>query len=165
MKTSAEQLIFEMMKFDAGDPARIQHYIKVYTFAHMIGLKEHLDEETLYILDSAAVLHDIGIHPAEEKYGKCNGKLQELEGPPCAREMLEKAGGFTDAEIDRICFLIAHHHTYDQVDGMDYRILLEADFLVNAFEDHLSKESISAGRSNIFETESGNELLNIMFGL
>ena len=33
---------------------------------------------------------------------------------------------------DRIAFLISHHHTIDQIDGMDYQILIEADYLVNA---------------------------------
>jgi hypothetical protein len=30
-------------------------------------------------------------------------------------------------------------HTYTGVDGMDYRILLEADFLVNAHSDGLGR--------------------------
>lgn len=37
--------------------------------------------------------------------------------------------------IDRVCYLVGHHHTYDNIDGMDYQILVEADFLVNLFED------------------------------
>lgn len=43
----------------------------------------------------------------------------------------------SEDETNRICYLIAHHHTYDNVEGLDYRILLEADFLVNAMEDDL----------------------------
>lgn len=48
---------------------------------------------------------------------------------------------------------------------MDYRILLEADFLVNAFEDDLSSESICTFREKVFRTKTGTELLNMMFGL
>ncbi len=71
----------------------------------------------------------------------------------------------TAAEVDRICYLIAHHHTYENVDGLDYRILLEADFLVNALEDDLPKEAIRKCRENVFETETGVYLLNTMFGV
>ena len=49
--------------------------------------------------------------------------------------------GFDDDISKRVQYLIAHHHTYDHVDGIDYQILIEADFLVNIMEDHLSKEA------------------------
>lgn len=55
-----------------------------------------------------------------------------------AKELLAKTGAYTADEIDRICYLVGHHHTYVNVDGIDYRILLEADFLVNAYEDEMS---------------------------
>mgnify|MGYP000340972515 FL=1 len=32
---------------------------------------------------------------------------------------------------ERVAYLIGHHHTYDKIEGMDYQILVEADFLVN----------------------------------
>ena len=73
-----------MMKYYTGDPKRIQHFIKVYQFAKMIGELEKLPEEVQYILETAAIVHDIGIKPAEEKYGSCGGKLQEQEGPAAA---------------------------------------------------------------------------------
>lgn len=154
-----------MIEFNAGDPKRIQHFIKVYEFAHVIGAKEGLDENTLRILDIASIMHDIGIRPSEEKYGRCNGKLQEQEGPAYAREMLSLFPDVTENERDRVCFLIAHHHTYTNVEGLDYRILLEADFLVNAMEDKLKKDAIITFRDRVFRTETGLYLLNTMFGL
>lgn len=160
-----EDLIIKMTEFNAGDPKRIQHFIKVYEFAHVIGVKEGLDEATLRILDIASIMHDIGIRPSEQKYGRCDGKLQEQEGPAYARDML---AGFTTAsreEVERVCYLIAHHHTYENVDGLDYRILLEADFLVNALEDNLPKPAIIHFRDKVFRTETGIHLINTMFGL
>ena len=106
-------LIIKMTEFNAGDPLRIQHMIKVYEFAHIIGVKEGLDAKTLKILDIASVMHDIGIRPSEEKYGYCTGKLQEQEGPAYAREMLSHFTDVTEEEKERVCWLIAHHHTYD----------------------------------------------------
>lgn len=160
-----DELIMKMTEFNAGDPKRIQHFIKVYEFAHLIGVNEGLDGELLRILDMASIMHDIGIRPAEEKYGRCDGKLQEQEGPHYAKEMLSEFPEITADEIDRVCFLIAHHHTYDRVDGPDYRILLEADFLVNAMEDELPEDAIIHFRDKVFKTKTGLYLLNTMYGM
>jgi len=160
-----DELIIRMTEFNNGDPKRIQHFIKVFEFAHVIGVKEGIDVGKLRILDMAAIMHDIGIRPSEEKYGSCDGKLQEQEGPVYAREMLAEFPEVTEIETERICYLIAHHHTYDNVDGIDYRILLEADFLVNALEDELDKAAIIHFRDKVFETATGTYLLNTMFDL
>ena len=160
-----EKLIMEMAKFNGGDPKRIQHFTKVYEYAHTIGVLEKLDGKTQAILDIASIMHDIGIRPSEEKYGRCDGKLQEQEGPAYALEMLEKFPEVTAEEAERVCFLIGHHHTYTGVDGLDWQILLEADFLVNAYEDGLNGESIKTFREKVFRTKTGTELLDTMYGL
>ena len=158
------KLAVAAIAYDKGDAKRIQHFIKVHSFAELIGRMEGLDSRTLEILRAAAVLHDIGIHAAEEKYGNCSGKYQEIEGPAPAREILNRLT--TDGElIDRVCFLIAHHHTYSGVNGSDWQILLEADFIVNAYEDALKADAIRHFRDNIFKTKSGLSLLNKIFAL
>ena len=158
------KLTVAAITYDKGDAKRIQHFIKVHSFAELIGRMEGLDSRTLEILRTAAVLHDIGIHAAEEKYGNCSGKYQEIEGPAPAREILSRLS--TDEElIDRVCFLIAHHHTYSGVNGSDWQILLEADFIVNAYEDALKADAIRHFRNNIFKTKSGLSLLNKIFAL
>lgn len=160
-----EELIIEMVKFDCGDPKRIQHFTKVYEYAHTIGALEKLDAETLKILEIASIMHDIGIRPSEEKYGRCDGKLQEQEGSAYAHEMMKSFLEISPEEAERVCFLIGHHHTYVGVDGLDWQILLEADFLVNAYEDGLSKESIKTFREKVFRTKTGISLLDIMYGI
>lgn len=160
-----EQLIMQMTEFNRGDAKRIQHFMKVYEYAHLIGKLEGLDAETQKILDIASIMHDIGIRPSEEKYGRCDGKLQEQEGPVYARKMLEEFEEVSKEETDRVCYLIEHHHTYTGVDEEDYRILLEADFLVNAYEDKLNVENILAVRENVFRTKNGTKLLNMMYNL
>ena len=160
-----EQVILKMVDFEKGCPKRIQHFLKVYEFAHLIAEAEHMNEKDKELLEVAAIVHDIGIRPSKEKYGYCNGKTQEEEGPKHARELFEEFEGLSDEFVDRICYLIAHHHTYDNVDGLDYRILIEADFLVNAYEDDMDKEAILTVRNKIFRTRMGMELLNTMFDL
>ena len=159
-----EKLIEAMMEYDQGDPRRIQHFLKVYELARTIGRLEGLDARAQKILEGAAVLHDIGIHKAEEKYGSCEGKYQELEGPPEARALLERLL-WPEAEIGRVCFLIAHHHTYQGIDSADWQILVEADFLVNLYEDGASEQSIRNVYDRIFKTDSGRRLCRYMFGL
>lgn len=161
-QTTVDELTLRMIEFDKGDAKRIQHFLKVHRFAQFIGRAEHLESHALFVLECAAVLHDIGIHPAEAIYGNCNGKLQEQEGPVQARYMLERMR-FDTADIDRICWLIAHHHTYTDIKDLDYQILVEADFLVNAYEDNLSEHAVLAMMKNIFRTETGRKLGKLMF--
>ena len=132
--TRLDELLYEMTRYDDKDVKRIQHFLKVHEFARLIGLAENLDPYTQEVLEAAAIVHDIGIHKAEEKYGRNTGKYQEMEGPGEARTMLT-ALSWPQEVIDRVCYLVGHHHTYDNIDGMDYQILVEADFLVNLFED------------------------------
>lgn len=157
-------VIHEMILFDRGDARRIQHFLKVYQFAALIGELEGLSPEQQEILEIAAILHDIGIIPSEKKYGISNGKLQEQEGPAYARELLNRIGGYGQEFIDRVCFLIAHHHTYEGIDGLDWQILLEADFLVNSFEKNMTEEAIKKFRASVFRTKSGIALLNNQYG-
>lgn len=157
-----DQLELEMIAFNRGDPMRVQHLIKVHRFAQLMGRMEHLDGHTQFITECAALVHDIGIHPAEEKYGACNGPLQEQEGPAYARALLEKLG-LEAEDVDRICYLVGHHHTYTHIDGIDYQILVEADFLVNLYEDNLGSEAVDHALEKIFRTPSGKELCRSIY--
>ena len=158
-----DSLSLAMISYNNADPMRIQHTTKVHAYARLIGLGEELDEETQFILESAALVHDIGIRASEKKYGHQNGKLQEQEGPAVARDLLERLGGYTEVQIARICWLVAHHHTYHVCEDMDYQILIEADFLVNLYEDNESPKAIEAIRRNIFKTKSGLKIFDDMY--
>lgn len=162
MDEQDRKLIEKMIEYYAGDPKRVQHFLKVYEFAKLIGESESLDEETMHILRTAAIVHDIGIKVSEEKYGSSNGKYQEKEGPAVAEPML-LALGYDEAVIDRVLFLIAHHHTYNEIEGLDYQILVEADFLVNLFEDGSSRETAEKVQKNIFRTKTGIKYLQHFF--
>lgn len=161
--TTIDRLFFAMLDFDEGSAERIQHFTKVHAFARQIGLCEGLDEATQYTLELTALTHDIGIRPATELHGYCNGKLQEEIGPQYGRELLEQLG--VEGEIvERVCYLIAHHHTYTHVDGLDYRILLEADFLVNLHENNATPTAIETAYHQIFTTKTGRTMCRTMFG-
>lgn len=156
------RLIAKMTEYYAGDPKRIQHFLKVYQFARLIGEGEKIPSEELFILRTAAIVHDIGIKISEEKYGTSSGKYQEKEGPAVAQPMLHSLG-YEEDVIDRVLFLIANHHTYDRIEGTDYQILVEADFLVNLYEDGCSRKTAENVKKNIFRTETGLWYLEKMF--
>lgn len=155
-------LVREMITYDAGDPRRVHHFLKVYGFAKAIGELEGLDALTQEILEIAALTHDIGIRNSERKYGSAAGSHQEAEGPPEAEKLL-RALGAQPQVIRRVCWLIAHHHTYTDIAGMDYQILVEADFLVNALEDGLSPEAIRSVERRIFKTAAGIRFLSQLY--
>lgn len=157
-----ERLKAEMISFDRGDAKRIQHFLKVHSLSRLIAIEEQLEEHDLLVLESAALLHDIGIHPAEAKYGSCNGKLQEQEGPAPAREILTRLG-YGEDDIERICYMIAHHHTYTGINTKELQILIEADFLVNLYEDESSADTVRNVERNIFRTTAGRRILEEMF--
>ena len=158
------KLHFEMIRLYSGDVKRIQHFCKVHSYAKLIAEMENIDADTLFILETAALTHDIGIHYCEEKYGRCDGKLQEKYGPDIAKKLLADLD-FEEKVSERVQYLIAHHHTYDDIDGIDYQILVEADFLVNLYEDGLSNQEVEHAYEKIFRTDSGKKLCREMFHL
>ena len=151
-----------MISYYAKDPRRVNHFLKVFSFAKSIGELERLNEETQDILEVASIMHDIGIKISEEKYNSCAGNYQEIEGPPIAREMLLKFK-FDEKFIDRVCYLIGHHHTYSKIDGIDYQILIEADFLVNIYEDEIKSSQIESVKEKHFKTKVGIEFLTNLY--
>ena len=158
------QLHLAMIELYKGDAKRIQHFCKVHSYAKLIAETENVDENCLFIIEAAALTHDIGIHICEEKYGSCNGKLQEKEGPAIAEKLLEELG-FDRNVSERVQYLIAHHHTYGNINEMDYQILVEADFLVNIMEEGSSKEAAIKAYQNIFKTSCGKKICREMFGI
>ena len=153
-----------MLQYYTGDAKRIQHFIKVHSFAKLIGVMENLSSDEQYVLEIAAYVHDIGIKKAEELYGDCSGKHQEELGPELAKNLLIDLG-CEGVVIKRVCYLVGHHHTYTNVDSRDYQILIEADFLVNLFDDVMSMEAVEHAYKNIFRTEAGRRICREMFGL
>ena len=113
-----QEAIRAMIDWERGEPYRIQHFLKVHSFCRYIGQEEGLTEEELEHLELAGVVHDIGIRPAEEKFGKHDGPIQEGEGVEPARQLLQGIG-VEEAAAERIAFLVGHHHTLTGVDGID----------------------------------------------
>ncbi len=151
-----------MIRYNGTDARRIAHAMKVWGYSKAIAELERLSPGKRETLSYAAILHDIGIHNAERIHGSNAGSFQELEGPPVARELLATIGLPGDI-VARVLFLVGNHHSYGKVDGADFRILVEADFIVNAEEDALDARAIAAARGNVFRTAGGIATLDGLF--
>ena len=162
MKGLITRLAQAMAAYDAGNPMRVQHFMKVYAFAKFIGESEGLGEDLQEILEAAALAHDIGIKKSLEKYQSAAGNYQEREGPPEARALLSSLKA--DKELTgRVCYLVGHHHTYTDISGLDYQILVEADFLVNIYEGKMTAQEIRSVREKIFKTAAGRRFLDLLY--
>ena len=134
------QIMEKMIAFSEGNIHDITHLSCVWTYAKTIGELEGLDADTQFILEVAAITHDIACPLCRKKYGNTNGKYQEQEGAPLVREFLADTG-MTAAQIDRVAYLVGHHHSPAQIDGIDYQILIEADYIVNASESGYGQQA------------------------
>lgn len=156
------KIIQKMINFSSGNLHDINHFMKVWAFAKTIGELEKLNSKTQFILEISAIVHDIACPLCREKYGNTNGKHQGIEGEALVREFF-KDTDFEQQQIDRIAYLVAHHHTFNEINGLDYQILVEADYLVNAEESNYSKQNIENVKNRIIKTKSGIELLESMY--
>ena len=156
------KIVNKMIDFYRGTRSDVRHFLKVYAYAQTIGRLEGLDEKTSDTLEIAAIVHDIACPLCREKYGNTNGKHQEEESEELLKIFLSEFALPKEME-ERIIYLVTHHHTYTNVEGMDYQILLEADYLVNADESEYSDEAIRNFRERVFKTQSGLHMLDSIY--
>ena len=158
------EILRKMIAFSDGNLHDIDHLVRVWTYARTIGELEGLDARTQRTLEIAAIVHDIACPLCREKYGNTNGKYQEAEGAPMAAAFLADSG-MTAEQIDRVAFLVGHHHTFTDIDGIDYQILIEADYIANAAENGWSAGNIANFADNMCKTAAGRSLIKAVFGV
>ncbi len=158
------QIMEKMIAYSRGNIHDIDHLIRVWTYAKTIGELEGVDPETQFILEIAAITHDIACPLCREKYGCTDGKLQEKEGVPLVRAFLSGTG-LTEEQISRAAFLAGHHHTLKGIDGADWQILVEADYIANATENGYSRQNRENFMRTVMKTESGKRLLKAIGSL
>jgi hypothetical protein len=122
-----ERVRAAMEEYFGEDQRRIDHALQVSLYAR--ELLSYIDADPVQTL-SAAYLHDIGIPEAERVHGSSAGNFQELEGPPVAEGILAKLKT-EDALADAIVKIVGNHHTPGAIDSSEFRIIWDADALVN----------------------------------
>ncbi len=161
LKVMRDKLIDEMQKVFGADTRRIEHALAVLSYAEQIQATEGGDP---LIVRAAAILHDIGIHEAESKYASSAGKYQEIECPPIAGEILAKYD-LDEAVVEHICKIIANHHSAKDIDTIEFRIVWDADWLVNIPEEFpdKGKETLQKRIDEIFKTNTGRQIAAELF--
>ena len=156
MKDIRADLTRAMEDYFGGDIRRIDHAHRVTDYAEELLTLEAGDYT---VVMAAAVLHDIGIHQAQEKYGSTSGRYQEKEGPPIARRILTRLG-FKPEPIEEICTIIAHHHSPGKITTRNFSLLYDADWLVNLRDEYdiQDREKLSKVIERVFLTPSGRAL-------
>lgn len=159
--TIKQKLIKELEGYLGDDKKRIMHAKDVMNFAEELLREENAD---WHIVIPASILHDIGIKEAEKKYGSSAGHHQEKEGPPIARKILLKIGLKKDG-IDEICELIAHHHSPGKINTQNFKILYDADWLVNLKDevDIKNRAKLEKAINKVFLTEAGKEIASRIY--
>jgi len=159
---TVSEIMTKMVSYSNGNLHDINHFLKVYAYAKTIGECEHLPAFEQKCLEVSAIVHDIACPLCREKYGTTAGPYQEREGMILTREFLADCGLSAEV-VERVVYLVGHHHTLSAVDGPDYQILLEADYLVNADEGRRSTENIESTLSTMFKTATGTALLKAIY--
>ena len=158
------EILQKMIAFSDGNIHDIDHLVRVWTYARTIGQLEGLDNRTQQIVETAAIVHDIACPLCREKYGSTNGTYQEREGEPLARAFLEEFD-MPDAMVERVVWLVGHHHSLQNIDGMDHQILIEADYIANATENGWKRDNAKNFLQKMMKTASGRRLLSDIYGL
>jgi HD superfamily phosphodiesterase len=156
-----KDLINDMKAVFGDDKKRIDHALNVLVYAQKLQASEGGDGS---IIDASAILHDIGIHQAERKYGSAAGKYQEIEGPPIAEKILRKYD-FDDRAIEFICDIIANHHSGKCQESTEFSCVWDADKIVNILEELniMSRKNLKTFISNVFKTKSGKNAAEELF--
>lgn len=156
------QMIQKMIEFYEGNVHDIEHFLKVHSYARLIGSLEGLDRKSLDTLEIAAIVHDIACPLCREKYGNTSGAHQEAESEGLLLPFLAEFD-LAEEVRERVIYLVSHHHTISEIQGQDYQILIEADFLVNAAESQMPGEQAETFYEKVARTETGKRLLAQMY--
>ena len=60
---------------------------------------------------------------------------------------------------------MGHHHSPAQIDCIDYQILIEADYIVNASESGYSRQMLQSFMEHTMKTAAGIRLTKTVFGV
>jgi DNA-directed RNA polymerase subunit RPC12/RpoP/HD superfamily phosphohydrolase YqeK len=148
----------EMRKTFKTDLKRIRHATTVARYAERIGKDEG---GNLGVIIMAAYLHDIGIVEAERKHASTAPTHQHQEGPPIARQILEKLGADEDL-VGEVCDIVGHHHAPRDQESLNFKVVYDADLITNLEEEQAEEPRGTGDLSGIVDrsllTESGRRL-------
>jgi HD superfamily phosphodiesterase len=158
-----DRVAIEMKRYFRNDFKRIGHASRVARYAERIGREER---GNLAVILVASYLHDIGIKESERKYQSSSARHQEEEGPPVARDILERLGAKAEL-VDEVCDIVGHHHHPRPEETINFKCLYDADLITNLEENHkespMGVEQLRGTLAKSFLTQSGKRLAEEVF--
>jgi putative nucleotidyltransferase with HDIG domain len=153
-----DRVALEMKRYFGHDFKRIGHAANVARYAERI-VKEEQGNPAVVLC--AAYLHDIGMHEAERKHSSAAAQHHEEEGPVIAREILTRLGARPEI-VDEVCDIVGHHHHPREQETLNFKIVHDADLIVNLEEDHkgrdIDTDSVEGVIDRTFLTETGKRV-------
>jgi len=150
-----DKVALAMRRYFGADQRRIRHAEDVAHYALEIG---RLEKGDMAVIMASAYLHDIGIKEAERKFRSTAARYQHAEGPPIARDLLAGLGAESGL-IDEVCDIIGHHHAPREVETTNFKVLYDADLIVNLEEKYReappAAEKLEKVLTGSFLTDSG----------
>ena len=155
------EIIKKMMAYFDYNSNHINHAYRVLNYAEEISSIENGVPD---IVISSAILHDIGIPDCKKKYNSIEGQLQEIEGPPIAREILESLR-MDEKIIKEVCEIIGCHHSRGEIDTVNFKIMWDADWLVNLPDVYDIKDKVKLQEiiSETFMTKAGLKIAEELY--
>lgn len=154
-----DRVAIAMRKYFGTDTRRIKHAEDVAQLAEIIGREQ--GEGNIMVIMAAAYLHDIGIKNSEKRYNSSSPRYQHIEAPLVAREILSALKAPQDL-IEEVCDIVGHHHSPGKEETLNYKVVYDADFIVNLEESYSSKphsrEEFERVVSSSFMTEAGSSI-------
>jgi len=149
------RLIAAMIEQFGTDTKRIDHALSV--LAHAEAIRDIEGGDAL-VITAAALLHDIGIQEAERIYGSSAPRYQEELGPSIARYIMEGLG-IDEATVEHVVRIVGSHHSARDIDTIEFRIIWDADALVNLGEEEKDRPTDWWERtiSKVFRTSAGRQ--------
>ena len=151
----------EKMKNYFNDKRFIEHTLKVLGRAEQICKGEKIEAPfILQVATLGSIFHDIGIPEALKKHDSMDAPYQEQEGPAVARKLMDEMRVRADI-AERVCYIVGYHHTADRVDGADFQVIWEADFVVNIDEKNIVLEpgKVQSAVAENLKTETALSLI------
>jgi HD superfamily phosphodiesterase len=150
-----DRVALEMKRYFDHDFKRIGHAANVARYAEQIVREEQGNPAVVLC---AAYLHDIGMHEAERKHGSGAAQHHEEERPGVAREILTRLGAKKQI-VEEVCDIIGHHHHPGDQETLNFKVVYDADLIVNLEEEYkdreVEKDRVSGIIDKTFLTETG----------
>lgn len=156
MENRVDRMLERVVGYYAScDASQIAHTLCVHQYTRLLALGEGYDPHRIELLETAALLHDIGCTDAKRKYGNSLPVNQQREGARIAAEWLVHDPSLAPADAQWIVGVVGSHHNALKAAELGFETLFEADLIVNLFEGYYPVEKAPVYYRNMVRTVSG----------